>query len=139
MKIFPNLDPKENRLPKDNSGTIRKLKMKMPNIVNKDFFVSSNPAIQANLKRFDPVDPAKILAEVRTRLASQVTEVNRQIQNSILFKGITFEVHEESGRAFAVVKNQRTGEVLKQIPGDKFLDRASRLKEAAGLFQDITI
>ncbi|MEE8435651.1 MAG: flagellar protein FlaG [bacterium] len=139
MKIFPNLDPKENRLPADTSRIVRKVKMKTPSMVNADFFVSNNPRVQANLKQFDPIDPAKILIDAKARLASQVTEVNRQIQNSILFKGITFEVHEESGRSFAVVKNLRTGEVLKQIPGDKFLDRASRLKEAAGLFQDITI
>lgn len=139
MKIFPNLDPKNNRLPKDTSGIIRPLKMKIPNIVDPDFFVSSKPAIKANLKQFDPIDPAKILIEVKARLASQVTAVNRQIQKSILFKGIKFEVHEESGQTFAVVKNLRTGEVLKQIPGDKFLERASRLKDAAGLFEDITI
>lgn len=139
MKIFPNLDPKENRLPADTSRIVRKVKMKTPSLVNPDFFVSNNPRVQANLKQFDPIDPAKILIDAKARLASQVAEVNRQIQNSILFKGITFEVHEESGRTFAVVKNLRTGEVLKQIPGDKFLDRASRLKEAAGLFQDITI
>ncbi|MCH8075992.1 MAG: flagellar protein FlaG [SAR324 cluster bacterium] len=139
MKIFPNLDPKENRLPADTSGIIRKVKMKTPSIVNPDFFISNNPAIKANLKQFHPIDPAKVRLEAKARLASQVAEVNSHIQNSILFKGITFEVHEESGRTFAVVKNQRTGEVLKQIPGDKFLDRASRLKDAAGLFQDITI
>ena len=139
MKIFPNLDPKENRLPADTSRIVRKVKMATPSLVNPDFFVSNNPAIKANLKQFHPIDPAKILIEAKARLASQVTEVNREIQNSILFKGITFEVHEESGRAFAVVKNLRTGEVIKQIPGDKFLDRASRLKEAAGLFKDITI
>lgn len=139
MKIFPNLDPKENRLPADTSGAISKPKFKVPSIVNPDFFISNNPRVKANLKQFDPIDPAKILAKVKARLSNQVAEVNRQIQSSILFKGITFEVHEESGRAFAVVKNQRTGEVLKQIPSDEFLERSSRLKDAAGLFRDITI
>ncbi len=139
MKIFPNLDPKENRLPADTSGAISKPKFKVPPIVDPDFFVSNNPRVKANLAKFDQIAPAKLRANALARLSNQVTEVNRQIQKSILFKGITFEVHEDSGRAFAVVKNQRTGEVLKQIPGDKFLERSSRLKEAAGLFRDITI
>lgn len=139
MKIFPNLDPKENRLPTDTSRIIRKPKFKTVALVDPDFFVSNNPRVKANLKQFDSIDPAKLRAAAKARLTSQVTEVNRQIQSSILFKGITFEVHEESGRAFAVVKNLRTGEVIKQIPGDAFLERSSRLKEAAGLFKDLTI
>ena len=139
MKIFTNLDPKENRLPVDNSRTIRKPNFKVPPIVDPDFFISNNPRVKANLAQFDQIVPAKLRANALARLSNQVTEVNRQIQDSILFKGVTFEVHEESGRAFAVVKNQRTGEVLKQIPGDEFLERSSRLKEAAGLFRDITI
>ena len=49
MKIFPNLDPKENRLPADTSRIIRKPKFKTPAIVDPDFFVSNNPRVKANL------------------------------------------------------------------------------------------
>ena len=64
MKIFPNLDPKENKLPADTSGIIRKVKMKTPSIVNPDFFISNNPAIKANLKQFHPIDPAKVSSKL---------------------------------------------------------------------------
>lgn len=139
MKIFPNLDPKDNQLPTDTSGAISKTKVRIPPMVNPDFFVANNPAVKANLKQFHPIEPTKIRQDLMKRLSNQVAEVNRQIQSSTLYKGITFAVHEESGQSFAVVRNSNTGEVLKQFPSDEFLERTSRLKDASGLFQDITI
>ena len=139
MKIFANLNPRENRLPADTSGAISTKKAKIPAIVNPAFFISNNPRVSANLAQFNPINPARVRAAAKATLARSVDEVNRHIQGSILFKGVSFEVDEASGRSFAVVRNRQTGEVLKQIPGDKFLTRAARLKEAAGLFQDITI
>ncbi len=138
-KIFTNLDPRQNRLPIDTSKIVRRKPARIPSIVNPDFFVNNHPGVQANLRQFDPVVPSKIRADLRMRLHRSVEQVNRQIRNNILFKGITFAVDERSGRSYAVVINKRTGEVLQQIPGDKFLDRAARLKDAAGLFSDITV
>lgn len=139
MKIFTNLDPRQNKLPKDTSQIVKARPARIPAIVNPDLFVQNIPAVKANLARFNPIDPKKIAANVKARLARSVDEVNRQIQGNILFKGVRFEVDERSGRPVALVRNLRTGEVIKQIPGDKFLDRAARLKDAAGLFEDITI
>lgn len=139
MKIFTNLDPKQNRLPIDTSRIVRSRPAKIPPIVNPNFFISNNPRIKANLSQFKNIDPVKIRGKTIERLAESVNSVNRRIQGSILFKGITFAVDADSGRSFAVVINKRTGEVIKKIPGDKFLERAARLKDAAGLFEDITI
>ena len=139
MKIFKNLDPKLNRLPADVSRIVRAKPAKIPPFVDPNFFISNNPRVKANLAQFKNIDPTKIRRTLQARLSESVNTVNQHIQGSILFKGITFAVDSDSGRSFAVVINKETGEVLKKIPGDEFLSRSARLKDAAGLFEDITI
>ena len=73
------------------------------------------------------------------RLSQATIRFNRQLAANVKFKGITFEVDEDSGRAFAVVKNRETGQVLRTIPSEEMLSRSARLREASGLLKDIQI
>jgi len=139
MKVFANLNSKDNRLPKKTTGIISKPKFRSVPISNPDVMVNNHPGIQRNLAQFNAIDPVKVRSQVRERLSSQVNAVNRQIAKSSLYKGLTFAVHEESGNSFVVVKNKKTGQVLKQIPSDVMLTRKATMLKASGLLKDITI
>lgn len=139
MKIFGNLSLKNNRLPKDTSNIISKPRYRRVPFVSPEAFVQNNPRIQQNLKAFETTSPTQIRDAARARITEQVVAVNRQIAKQSLFKGLTFAVHEESGRSFAVIKNQKTGQVLKQIPTNDSLSQAGLLKNASGLLKNFTI
>ncbi len=100
MRLFRLLDPVMNRLPTDTSRIVRPMR-KVP-FVSPEAFVQNNPRIQENLAQFDAVDPQRIRADLRERLEQRVEGLNRQLAGNRMFKGITFEVDEDSGRAFAV-------------------------------------
>lgn len=137
MRLFKLLDPVMNRLPTDASRIVRPMR-KVP-FVSPEAFVSNNTAIQENLAQFDSINPQKIRADLREQLQQRVDGLNRQLAANVKFKGITFEVDEDSGRTFAVVKNRETGEVLRTIPSEEMLSRSARLREASGLLKDIQI
>ncbi len=139
IRIFNQLDPRENRLPADTSRFIPDKRPRRVPFVRPEMFVQNNPAIQRLLAPLDPVNPMQIRADLKARLQRQVTEVNRQIQASRQFRGIRFEVDQASGRAVALVRDTRSGQVLKQIPAEQMLEMAARLKEASGLLQDVTV
>ncbi len=139
IKIFRMLDPRENRLPTQVPGLPRDLPVRKVPLARPEFFVQNNPAVKRNIAQFDPVNPGRVRAEARQRLQQMVDEVNRQLQNNIVFKGVAFEVDEAAGRTFAVVKNQETGEVIKRIPSEEMLRRAAVLKDASGLLQDVEV
>ncbi len=138
LRIFTNLIPKNERLPKVTGlggPTIRQ--PKPLNFVNPDFFTSNNPAIKANIQKFNLMDPKDLRADALNRLSASVDAVNAQIEGSIQFKGVRFGVHSESGRHFAVVRDRQSGEVLKTIPGEAFLELAARLKDLSGVLVDV--
>ena len=139
IRIFKQLDPRENRLPADTSRVVETKPHRSLPLVNPDRFVSNNPRVKAMISKNDPIEPKAIRANAKERLHRMVEEANRHIRNSIHFKSIRFAVDEDSGRYVAVVKDRKTGQVLKQIPNDQILSMAARLKEAGGLFKDISI
>lgn len=138
LRIFTNLIPKNERLPKVTGlGGPRIRQSKPINLVNPDFFTSNNPAIKANIQKFNLIDPKDLRAATLDRLNASVDAVNAQIEGSIQFKGVRFGVHSESGRHFAVVRDRESGEVLKTIPGEAFLELAARLKDLSGLLVNV--
>lgn len=139
MRIFQQLDPRENRLPADTSRFIRQQKPRHLPLVNPDRFIQNNPAIQRMIAKSDPVNPETIRMETRERIQRMADEANRMISESIQFKRIEFGVDEDSGRFVAVVRDRQTGQTLKQIPSEQMLNMAARLQQASGLFTDIEI
>jgi uncharacterized FlaG/YvyC family protein len=139
MKIFRNLNWRDNKLPVDASRIVKTKPPRRVPFVDPAFFVQNNPRVKANLAQFDPVQPARVRADLKARLQRSVEEVNRMIANRREYKGISFELDEGSGRPFAVVRDKRTGQVIKQIPSRFMLEMAARLKENSGLLKDITL
>lgn len=137
MKIFNDLTPKNERMPKKTGigGTIEP--MKMVPFVQPEFFIQNNPAIKANIAPFNPVNPKNIRADFLMKLNASIEGINSMLSASKQFKNISIGVHEESGFYFAVVRDQSSGRVLKQYPGENFLEIASRLQDASGLLVDI--
>jgi uncharacterized FlaG/YvyC family protein len=137
MRIFSNLIFRNEELPKKTGLGGAAIQPQKPlNLVQPNTFIEHDPAVKANLKEFHPINPPEIRAEAMAKLSQQVEEVNRQIAGSMHFSGIRFGVHEESGRSFAVIRDRDSGNVIKQIPAEAFLEIAARLREASGLFVD---
>ena len=136
-RIWTNLDFRNEMMPKKTGIGGPAIQPQKPlNLVDPHAFVQNNPAIQANLKEFSPVDAKEIRADTLARLTRQVEDVNREISSSMHFKGIRFAVHEESGQSFAVIRDRDTGDIIKQIPAQAFLEIAARLRDASGLLVD---
>jgi uncharacterized FlaG/YvyC family protein len=135
--VFHQLDPRENRMPADTSRTVKARPMRQPTLVNPDLFVQNNPAFQRLFADLNPANPARVRQMTKEQLQQMVADTNRKIAGSVQFKGIRFDLHEESGRMFAVIKDRRSGEVLKQFPSDYLLEMSSRIQKAAGSRTDI--
>jgi flagellar protein FlaG len=79
-------------------------------------------------------------AEVRERTdLSHMTEVVGDIQrnlNMIHDVDLQFTVHEASGEIMVTVREESTGEVIREIPPSEMLDLAAKLGEMVGLLFD---
>jgi len=137
VRMFPNMDPKQNKLPKDTSKIIQKKPVRHLPLVNPDRFVSNSPRIKKNLEKFHPISPKAERAKARERIHSMVETANMHIKESIHFKSIRFSVDKKAGRTVAVVKDSKTGKVLKQIPDEQILTMAARLRKNSGMFKNI--
>lgn len=138
-RIFRQLDPRQERLPADTSRIIQKKPHRWVPLVDPSVMVQNNPAVHRLVTRNNPVEPTQIRRDLRARLGRAVDTVNRHIAQSRQFKGIRIHVDEQAGQFVAVVRNLRTGQVLRQIPSAEMLEMAGRLKDVSGLFKDITI
>ncbi len=49
---------------------------------------------------------------------------------------LRFKIHEPTKEIIARVVNRETGEVIREIPPEKFLDMVAKLRELAGVFVD---
>ena len=72
---------------------------------------------------------------------SQMTEVVADIQKSLSMihdVDLQFSVHEASGDIMVTVRDESSGEVIREIPPSEMLDLAARLGEMVGLLFDQT-
>ena len=130
------LDPKDNRLPKKTGigGKLRPLKtipLFNPKIIR-------NPALAKQLDPIRVTNPQIIREAALKQLNSSVDTINRHLQKFKSTKGLFFEIDENSSRSFAVIKDKRTGEVLKEIPAQGVLQIAANLRDASGLIVSLT-
>lgn len=49
---------------------------------------------------------------------------------------LRFKIHEPTGEIIARIVNRETGEVIREIPPEKFLDMVAKLQELAGILVD---
>ena len=139
MRIFKNLEPAENRLPKDTSRIVHAKPLRHYPMNKPELMVNNHPGIQRNLSEFKRITPQQVRQEVSDSLQSMVDAANRQIAKSVKFRGIRFEADQRSGKTVVSVRDIRSGEVLKQIPSQKMLEVAGRLKDVSGLLTDISV
>jgi len=77
-------------------------------------------------------DKKSLLEPEKTREFAEV--LNRLFQTFDL--ELRFTVHEPTGEIIARIVNRQTGEVIREIPPEKFLDMVARLRELVGIFVD---
>jgi len=80
----------------------------------------------------NPLDPV-----VKDELDSgQMHEIGKQLQEFLasLNKDLQFSIDEVSGQNVVRVYDQKTGDLIRQIPSEELLAVVSRLSEASGLF-----
>ena len=76
-----------------------------------------------------PVKEAKpdVAAEVAVQIEQAVTEINEYVQS--IQRDLHFSVDEDSGLTVIRVRDKESGELIRQIPEDIFLNLAQKLKD----------
>ena len=101
-------------------------------------------------KNLAPPAQARLPAEMPTRQESvsnakaqnepdlsQMTQVVGDIQKDLsMVHNVDLTVHEASGDVMVTVREQSTGDVIREIPPSEILDLAARLGEMVGLLFD---
>lgn len=83
-------------------------------------------------------------SERATGSAEQVSAMVEDLQASLeMLKQknthLNFSVHEETERIVVRITDQDTGDVIREIPSEEFLNLAARLQEMVGLMFDMKI
>ncbi len=74
--------------------------------------------------------------EARSNVSQdQLNELQNKMQR-IRNIGISFSVHETSGKTIAKIIDKETGNVIKEIPSEKLLELSDKLNEMIGIFFD---
>ena len=71
-------------------------------------------------------------SKMNQRIKSAVDKANERVKKT----HCEFQYHEETNRISISVKDDETGEVIKEIPAEETLDMLSKMWELAGLFVD---
>lgn len=135
LNLSQMFDPKENRLPKKTGigGKLRPIKSTRlfnPKLVR-------NPTLSKQLDSVRPTNPKVLREAALKKLSSSLDTINKHLRESQQFKGITFELNKDANRTFAVIKDQRTGEVLKEVPPEGVLQIAANLRDASGIIVSV--
>ena len=124
----------EERLPKETGIAKKAPPHKQTPLFNPEFTLKKQEGLQRQLEPFGPPSGKQVRETQGKRFALAIDRINKHIRSSNQFKGIRFDIHEESNRSFAVVKEIKTGRVLKMIPPEGVLEIAANLRDASGLF-----
>lgn len=99
------------------------------------------PLAQARLPAAGGIahSPAENKRKEREIDASRMKELAVDVQRSLKIihnVDLDFSVHETSGQIMITVMNEKTGEVIREIPPREILNLAARLDEMIGLIFD---
>ena len=131
IDIFKGLDYRKEKMPTDFS--LPKAQKKFIPMVNPSTMVQFHAGIKRNLAPFKSISKENIRADLKERLSQAIETVNTYVTEGIKLKNVSFSYHEESGKAYMVMRDQRSGEVLKKYPSEFALNMAVQLKRASGL------
>lgn len=130
------LNPRDERLPK-KTGIGGKLKpMKRMPLLNPRVMLSSNAAFKAQIKQFSVTDSSAIRGEALAKLNRMAETVTRHLAAFPQYKGLRFEINEEAGKNVVIVRDMRTGEVVKSFPSESLIQIAANLRAATGVLLD---
>jgi flagellar protein FlaG len=73
-------------------------------------------------------DAPKTDSETLATIVEQLSEVV-----TLMNKGLSFSVHEDSGAAVVKVMDMDTGDIIRQIPSEEALELAQKLQDVKGL------
>jgi flagellar protein FlaG len=93
------------------------------------------PQGTAGLKAECPKTPEKEKAPD----VSQIADLTANIQNSLNMihdVAMDFSVHKASGRVMVTISDEKTGDVIREIPSAEVLKLSARLDEMVGLLFD---
>jgi flagellar protein FlaG len=90
------------------------------------------------------VQEKKPASEQATGSAEQVAAMVEDLQASLEMlqqknTRLNFSVHEKTDRIMVRITDQNTGDVIREIPSEAFLDMAAKLQEMVGLMFDAKI
>jgi uncharacterized FlaG/YvyC family protein len=88
------------------------------------------PTPQESVKNAKPEDESDL-----SGMTQAVADIQEDL-NVIHNVDLQFTVHEDSGRIMVTVRDQSTGEVIREIPPAEILDLAARFGEMVGLLFD---
>ena len=72
------------------------------------------------------------------RVDRYLDDVKRAIGDSMQWRDMRFRHHQEAGMIYVQVVDKDTGEVVRQIPQQEFLDLSSKLKNHSGITLDVS-
>jgi len=98
------------------------------------------------VKKIEPVQTQKQQENVRSEMVSHHSRVDPEALNKVVEKlnktselfnqRLTFKVHEETKRLIVKVIDDRTGEVVKEIPPKEMLELEESISEMIGMILD---
>lgn len=65
------------------------------------------------------------------KVEKQINGINKVLESNLT--SLKFNLHEETDRYFVQVQDQKTKEVIKEIPSEEFLDMMARITEYTGI------
>jgi len=106
-------------------------------LTNPSVDASYNHALQAELAEYKLMDVNKATLEMKEKMEVAIEKANEFIKSNIHYTSVRFAYHEASGYAYAVLRDQDSGEVIQTLPATELLDLAARLKHASGILLDV--
>jgi len=101
----------------------------------------SSVALQARASTEMPQKGKETAKPVEKPNSEQMKELAADAQKNLKIMhnvDLQFSVHEASGQIMVVVRDESTGEVIREIPPEEVLNLAAKFDELAGLILDKT-
>ncbi|MDH4225629.1 MAG: flagellar protein FlaG [Deltaproteobacteria bacterium] len=138
-KIFNQLEARHERMPKVTGIGGGAIQPSPPlQLSDPKQNLGNNAYVKEEAQKNSPTNGNNIRADLRQRMDTALAAANERIKRSVSYSSIRFAYHEESGYAFAMVRDRDSGEVLRKIPAEEFLDMAAKLQDASGIFVNTT-
>ena len=75
--------------------------------------------------------------EGKPTLAEKVVDVQKSL-DIVQDTKLQFSIHEATGEEIIIVSDKSSGELIREIPSEEFLDLAAKIDQMVGLIFDIT-